>query len=189
MEYLDQLEPSDYNQKLVLSVVSFLEKTIPIGVNNNIKPSNILKKVSDGNTKYYIADVDKMTTEENEYGYKRFSWSPDWASQVIDGNTITTIKNDLLEFGYTLNYLSKLSEWNRFDIGSDISRLNDAAAQIQAIEQIRILEMPPELKAWMDRVRVIDEQNIKLGDFIDLKKLAIAFPKSSEKYLISLCET
>lgn len=163
MENLEPLEPTDYNQKLVLSIVSYIEKIISVGVNNNIKPSNIMKR-SKGVETYIVVDVEKMTTEEKDYGYKRFSWSPDWASQVVDSNTITTVKNDLLEFGYTLNYLSKLDQ------------ISDASVDKKVVEQVRISEMPEELQRWTDRVRLIDEQDIKLADFIDLKKLSSAFP-------------
>jgi hypothetical protein len=167
VEQLTPLDASDYNQKLVMSIVSYIEKIIPIGVNNNIKPSNIMKRINkDSSITYIVTDVEMMTTEEKAYGYKRYSWSPEWTSQVVDINTITTVKNDLLEFGYTLNYLAQMQ---------------DAQAELDLAQQIRIIEMPEELNDWMERVRIIDEQNIKLVDFIELKKMSQSFPKPEEK--------
>lgn len=164
MENLLPIESSDYSQKLVVSITSFIERLIPIGVNNNIKPSNIMKRVKDGEITYFVVDAEKMTTDEKDYGYKRFSWSPEWASQVVDSQTITTIKNDLLEFGYTLFYISQMD------------KIFDASQENQIVSTIRIAEMPDELLAWTNRVRLIDEQDIKLSDFVDLKKLASNFP-------------
>lgn len=166
IESLDPLDSSDYNQKLVLSIISYIEKIIPIGVNNNIKPSNVMKKIKDDQIHYYVVDAEKMAIEEKDYGFKRFSWTPEWTSQVIDSQTITTVKNDLLEFGYTLHFLSQMD------------KITDAEIENRIIDQIRIAEMPDELLNWMNRVRLIDEQDIKLIDFIDLKKLSLGFPKS-----------
>jgi len=165
MESLDPLDASDYNQKLVQSIISYIEKIIPVGVNNNIKPSNVMKKIKDDQIHYFVVDAEKMAIEEKDYGFKRFSWTPEWASQVIDSQTITTVKNDLLEFGYTLNFLSQMD------------KITDAEMENRIINQIRISEMPDELLNWMNRVRLIDEQDIKLIDFIDLKKLSLGFPK------------
>jgi hypothetical protein len=165
MESLEPLDASDYNQKLVLSIISYIEKIISVGVNNNIKPSNIMKKTKEDQIQYFVVDAEKMAIEEKDYGFKRFSWTPEWASQVIDSQTITTVKNDLLEFGYTLHFLSQMD------------KITDAEMENRIINQIRISEMPDELLNWMNRVRLIDEQDIKLIDFIDLKKLSLGFPK------------
>jgi hypothetical protein len=160
MENLDQLETTDYNQKLLMSIISFIEKIVPIGVLNNITPSNILKRVSkDGNTTYLIADVIMMATEERQYGFARFNWSTYWSSQVVDIDTVTTVKNDLTELGYTLIYLSNP------DPTEDL------------ISNIRIVERTLEIQEWMSKVNSINEQDIKLYDFVDLKKIAQKFPK------------
>lgn len=169
MESLEPLDASDYNQKLVLSIISYIEKIISIGVNNNIKPSNLLKKIKEDQIQYFVVDAEKMAIEEKDYGFQRFSWTSEWASQVIDSQTITTVKNDLLEFGYTLHFLSQMNE------------ITDAEMENRIINQIRISEMPDELLNWMNRVRLIDEQDIKLNDFIDLKKLSLGFPKNENK--------
>jgi hypothetical protein len=164
MEKLEALEPQDYNQKLVLSVISFIEKIHPMGVLNNLKPPNILKKIKGDETKYYIADIGMMTTEEKNYGYQRFSWCPIWASQVVDSDEITTIKNDLLEFGYILNWLS---------FGKEIL---DAKRSENIKHNVRILPRKQEVYDWLERVRIINEQDIQMKDFMDLKKLALGFP-------------
>jgi hypothetical protein len=170
MEKLNPLEPSDYNQKLVVSIVNYIERILPIGVNNNLKPSNILKRVEKNETTYFVADVTMMTTKEMDYGYQRFSWSPSWTSQVVDLDTITTVKNDLLEFGYVLVWLSQGDE------------ILDKERSDEIIANIRILPRNEEVSKWIDRVKKIDEQNIKMNDFIDLKKLSMIFPRTERSY-------
>ena len=169
MERLYPLEIQDYNQKLVMSITSYIEKLIPIGVNNNLKPSNILKKIHPitKEVSYFVSDVALMTTQPDLYGYKRFTWSPFWSSQVMDLDTVTTVKNDLLELGYVLTWLSKLRD------------VNTEEEMIGLMNRIRIVEKPKEIMDWMNRVRAINEQEIEMKDFVDLKRLALAFPKFS----------
>ena len=178
MEKLEQLEPSDYNQKLVISIISFIEKIIPLGVNNNLKPSNILKRVNyskrDKEIIYLVADVTGMTIEPKAYGFKRYTWSPLWTSQVVDSETITTIKNDLIEFGYVLNWLSR---------GEDIL---DEEKSLEIIENVRISDRPTEVLEWLGRTQLINEQDIKMNDLIDLKKIAYKFPPVTKNY--DLCK-
>ena len=168
MESLEQLDPMDYNQKLVMTLTSFIEKIIPLGVINNLKPSNILKRITKSKsqieTTYFVADVAGTTTEPYSYGFKRFTWSPDWTSQVVDSSTITTVKNDLIEFGYVLNWLSRGDE-----------NLNE-----QTVENIRIIERPPEVSEWLSKAQNINEQDIKMNDWIALKKIAYQFPSLSK---------
>lgn len=166
MERLFPLESIDYNQKLVMSVVSFIEKLLPIGVNNNLKPSNIMKRIDKNNEiTYLVSDVRLMTTIPLFYGYKRLTWSPFWASQVMDLNTITTVKNDLLEFGYVLTYLSQMN------------KVNNDEEYLELLNRIRVMDKPNEILDWMNRIRIINEQDIQMKDFLDIKKLALAFPK------------
>jgi hypothetical protein len=184
MEKLSPLEPSDYNQKLVVSMINYIERILPIGVNNNLKPSNILKRIENKNkspihsqeTTYVVADITMMTTKEKDYGYQRFSWSPSWTSQVVDLDTITTVKNDLLEFGYVLVWLSTLQQQGTYD--------KEKSEEI--ISSVRILPRNEEVSNWIERVKRINEQDIKMNDFIDLKKLSIVFPKIETTY--DLCE-
>ena len=180
MEKLNPLEPNDYNQKLIISIVNYIERILPIGVNNNLKPSNILKRVEkrsttpmsseNPETTYLVADVTMMTTKEMDYGYQRFSWSPSWTSQVVDLDTITTVKNDLLEFGYVLVWLSQGME------------ILDKERSEEIITNVRIVPRNEEVSKWIDRVKKIDEQNIKMNDFIDLKKLSMNFPRTEKSY-------
>jgi hypothetical protein len=170
MEKLSPLEPNDYNQKLIVSIVNYIERILPIGVNNNLKPSNILKRVDKNETTYLVADITMMTTKEKDYGYQRFSWSPSWTSQVVDLDTITTVKNDLLEFGYVLVWLSQ---------GDEI--LNKEKSD-EIITNVRVLPRNEEVSKWIERVKTINEQDIKMNDFIDLKKLAIVFPRIERTY-------
>jgi hypothetical protein len=166
MERLYPLEPQDYNQKLVMSITSFIEKLLPIGVNNNLKPSNIMKRIDKNNEiTYLVSDIRLMTTLPLFYGYKRLTWSPFWASQVMDLNTITTVKNDLIELSYVLTYLSQMN------------KVNNEEEYLELLNQIRIIEKPKEILDWSNRVRIINEQDILMKDFLDLKKLALAFPK------------
>lgn len=180
MEKLNALEPSDYNQKLIISIVNYIERILPIGVNNNLKPSNILKRVEKRSTSpmssenpettYLVADVTMMTTKEKDYGYQRFSWSPSWTSQVVDLDTITTVKNDLLEFGYVLVWLSQGDE------------ILDKERSEEIITNVRIIPRNEEVSKWIDRVKKMDEQNIKMNDFIDLKKLSMIFRRTEKSY-------
>lgn len=166
MENLEPLDANDYNQKLLMSIISFIEKIVPIGVLNNITPSNILKRVSKGGEiTYLVADVIMMATDERQYGYARFNWATHWASQVVDIDTITTVKNDLIELGYTLIYLSRLGSENQIE---------------DLVSNIRIVERTSEIQEWMSRVNSINEQDIKLYDFIDLKKISQKFPTAPE---------
>lgn len=184
MEKLNPLEPSDYNQKLIISIVNYIERILPIGVNNNLKPSNILKRIEKRSTNlmssenpettYLVADVTMMTTKEKDYGYQRFSWSPSWTSQVVDLDTITTVKNDLLEFGYVLVWLSQ---------GDQIL---DKERSDEIISNVRIVPRNEEVSKWIDRVKTINEQEIKMNDFIDLKKLSMIFPRTEKSY--DLCQ-
>jgi hypothetical protein len=165
MEKLEPLDPSDYNSKFIVSILSYIEKLIPLGVNNNLKPSNILKRIEKDNTTYLVADVAMMTTTERDYGYQRFSWDPNWSSQVVDLDTITTVKNDLIEFGYILIWLSQ---------GDEI--LNKESSD-QITKNIRTISRSEIVSNWIARVKKINEQEIKLSDFIELKKLAMNFPR------------
>jgi hypothetical protein len=176
MEKLYPLEVQDYNQKLVMSTVSFIEKLLPIGVHNNIKPSNIMKRIgSKGEINYLVADIGSMTIQPLLYGFKRFHWSPYWSSQVVDLETVTTVKNDLLELGYVLTLLSK------------IDSVNDEQELLELIQNIKLVEKPKEIFDWMNRVRMINEQDIQMKDFIDLKKLSLNFPKYNE-LIQNLCD-
>jgi len=172
MESLEQLDPNDFNQKLVMTIASFIEKIIPLGVLNNLKPSNILKRINKSNTQtettYFVADVAGMTTEPLSYGFKRFTWSPQWTSQVVDANTITTVKNDLIEFGYVLNWLSRGNE------------TQDEQKSVEISENVRILERPQEVSEWINKSQNINEQDIKMSDWIALKKIAYQFPTLSK---------
>jgi hypothetical protein len=112
-----------------------------------------------------VSDVRLMTTIPLFYGYKRLTWSPFWASQVMDLNTITTVKNDLLEFGYVLTYLSQMN------------KVNNDEEYLELLNRIRVMNKPNEILDWMNRVRIINEQDIQMKDFLDIKKLALAFPK------------
>lgn len=188
MEKLEPLDKNDYNQKLVVSIVSYIEKIISIGVNNNLKPSNILKRVDKDGTTYFVADVAMMTTKEKDYGYQRFSWSPKWASQVVDLDTITTVKNDLLEFGYVLIWLSYGDEVIRkgTDEGTGEGTGQGTGEDDEIADNVRIVPRTEEVSKWIERVKKINEQDIKLNDFIDLKKLAMLFPKIENNY--DLCK-
>lgn len=185
MERLYPLESQDYNQKLVMSITSFIEKLIPIGVNNNLKPSNIMKRIypldssKSKEITYLVSDIGSMTIEPLLYGYRRFTWSPFWSSQVKDSDTVTTVKNDLLEFGYVLTWLSLMSD------------ISDEEELLSLMNSIRTIEKPKEILDWMNRVRMINEQNIEMKDFLDLKKLGFAFPKFNtyESLVFDYCRT
>lgn len=83
--------------------LDILVKLHSIGCHSDIKPDNIMKSL-DGK-KYYLIDMDGITTTREHYGFHRNTWSPLYASQVFDSNIITTPKYDLIELGYTLNII------------------------------------------------------------------------------------
>nr|WIL05014.1 putative protein kinase [Cedratvirus duvanny] len=104
MEKLEPVDEEDDPFQTGVCVLEQLSYLHTFSVHSDIKPNNIMKK----GRKYYLIDFGGVALKKLGYGYKRWNWSEKWTSQKMHvKNQITSYKNDLVELGYTLNYLEK----------------------------------------------------------------------------------
>jgi hypothetical protein len=104
MEKLESLDEEDDPYQIGICVLEQLSYLHTFAVHSDIKPNNIMRK----GKKYYLIDFGGVALKRLDYGYKRWNWSEKWTSQKMHvKNQITTAKNDLIELGYSLNYLAQ----------------------------------------------------------------------------------
>ncbi|SPN79902.1 Protein kinase [Cedratvirus Zaza IHUMI] len=104
MEELESLSEEDDPYQVGVCVLEQLSYLHTFAVHSDIKPNNIMRK----GKRYYLIDFGGVALKRLDYGYKRWNWSEKWTSQKMHvKNQITTAKNDLIELGYTLNYLEQ----------------------------------------------------------------------------------
>lgn len=110
IERLQPLDHYDNPQKLGIHILKQLKFLHKFAVHCDIKPGNIMKRVSYDNgkmfTSYILIDYGGVSTEKLEHGYRRWIWSPKYTSQPShQRDQIATAVNDFVELGYTLRIL------------------------------------------------------------------------------------
>ncbi|AHH01974.1 hypothetical protein pv_408 [Pithovirus sibericum] len=149
MEKLDELGPDEDYYQMGREVLDQLRYLHSFAIHNDIKIGNVMKKVSRGETTYYLIDYGGVAQERLEHGFRRWIWSKHWTSQKPHkSEQVTTAKHDLIELGYTMNGLRNLKKGRK-----------DADARANFKGKIR---------RYMDRVRVVDPENIRSRDYEDL---------------------
>ena len=150
MERLHPLGPEDDEFKVGIEVLKQLVTVHTIGIHNDIKPGNVMKRVKNGQPIYFIIDYGGIATEKYKHGYRRWIWSPKWACQRPHAkNQVTTPKHDFIELGYTMK---TMQNWRTKD-----TRIRGG--------------FTGKLARYMDRVALIDEMNIQSTDYDDLIKI------------------
>lgn len=147
LEMMEEIGKDDDYREMGCQVLCQLEHLHTFGVHNDIKPGNIMKR----GEKYFLIDYGGVASERLEYGYRRWTWSGTWTSQKIHvKDQVTTHKNDLIELGYTLNALRKLSLGEGGDVRCGFEG---------------------EVGAYMDLVRKMDKRRTGHFDYSDLKNI------------------
>ncbi len=157
IEFLQPLGPEDDEFTLGAVLLPDLAKLHTVGVHCDIKPDNIMKR---GAHEYFLIDYGGLATTRKYYGFKRFTWSPKWTSQVYEWDQVCTGKNDLLELGYTMRALQ---------LGRELIRSPQLARQADALNPR--LGFFWKLRAYMERVRQIDERTIRSDDYTQLARV------------------
>ncbi len=111
LEVLEKLNKNDDEFQVAIDVMKALTYVHQIGVHNDIKPGNVMKKRRpDGSYEYLLIDYGGVANKRLDYGWRRWIWSPKWTSQSPHiSNQVTTAKNDFLELGYTMKTLQNLT--------------------------------------------------------------------------------
>lgn len=150
MEKLHPLDKEDDEFKVGIEVLKQLMTIHTIGIHNDIKPGNVMKRMKNGKPIYFIIDYGGITTEKYKYGYRRWIWTPKWTCQRPHAkNQVTTPKHDFIELGYTIK---TMQNWTTGD-----SRIREGFSG--------------KLAKYMDRVALIDEKHVKSKDYHDLIKI------------------
>ena len=168
------INEDDNEWQVALDILNILIKIQPFGVHNGIRPSIICQK--DGT--YILNDYSSLTTSKKGYGYLRKYWHSMWSSQVREPGQITTLKNDLLELGYTIRaiQLEKLKQSNdlvfefiRMSFKTNVdSYFDDNESLIDSLP--RQISNDPLLN-YMETVRLLDERNITKEDLQKIKDM------------------
>lgn len=145
MEKLDKLGKHENIYQLGREVLQQLKHLHEFAVHNDIKPANILKRVENGKTSYFLIDYGGVSKESLKYGFKRWIWTKHFTSQPPHTKKqVTTPRHDFKELGYTMNFLKDRSNdnyWKNFS---------------------------GRLKKYMDRVKKVDKTNVRKRDYKDL---------------------
>lgn len=169
MEQMESLDKHDNEYEMAAQVLEQLQYLHTFGIHNDLKPGNIMRvsntrpdmksdasktKVSQSKEKvksdkpaYKIIDHGGDTTERLKHGYLRRVWSPRYCCQPKRGkNQVTTPKHDFIELGYTMKAIQNMRTGDKEIRGGFSGRLHD----------------------FMQRVKKVDEKNIKPEDYGDL---------------------
>lgn len=147
IEKLESLGPEDDEFKVGIEVIKQLLYVHQIGIHNDIKPGNVMKRMENGKAKYFIIDYGGVATKRLGHGYQRWIWSPKWTCQdPHEERQITTPKHDFIELGYTMK---TLQNWTTKDT---------------AIRE----NFSGKLLKYMNCVNVMDERNITKQDYKNL---------------------
>lgn len=124
LEKLERLSHVDNPYKMGIHVIDQLRYLHTFGVHCDIKPENIMKRLTTdldtghrtgdrtGNCEYLLIDFGGVATQKLDYGYRRWVWSEKWTSQASHTkDQLVTYKADFIELAYTiqamLNWSSK----------------------------------------------------------------------------------
>jgi serine/threonine protein kinase len=170
MEPMESLDGKDNEFEVAAQVLQQLQYLHTFCTHNDLKPGNIMRvsgtrpnmksdasktKTTDRNEKpkttdkpvYKIIDHGGNATEKLKHGYRRRVWSPKFCAQSKHGkDQVTTAKHDFIELGYTMKALQNMRTGDKEIRGGFAGRLAE----------------------FMQRVKKVDEKNIKPEDYLDL---------------------
>ncbi len=147
MEKLHPLDKDDNEFVVAIEVIKQMIYMHQFAIHNDIKPGNIMKRISNNEVTYLIIDHGGVATDKKGYGFRRWIWSPKWTCQRPHArNQITTPKHDFIELGYTMK---TMQNWRTGD-----NQIRDGFSG--------------KLAHYMDRVKRMDERNIRSKDYEDL---------------------
>ena len=149
MERLYPLAKYDDEYKMGVSILQQLKHLHTFGVHCDIKPGNIMRRISGTAVTYLLIDYGGVTTEKMGHGFHRWLWSPKWTSQPDrKKDSITTAKNDFLELTFTMK---AVQNWR--------THKGDGECHTG---------FTGRLKKYIDRVKKVNSHSIKDSDYDDL---------------------
>lgn len=116
MEKLQNLGSTDNPYKMGSEVIRQLKFLHTFGIHCDIKPGNVMKKVTKGmdgidNVQYYLIDFGGVAKEKIQGGYRRWIWSPRWTCQKShQKQQVCTPYHDFVELGFTMR---NMQIWKR----------------------------------------------------------------------------
>ena len=175
MEPLLPLTAEDDEFEMAIEVLGQLKVVHRIGVHNDLKPGNIMKRnpkaklPSDEITiqpvgkeaKYLVIDYGGVATQRLSYGYRRWVRSPRWTSEPMGvKDQITTARADFIELGYTMKTMQCWREGlvQKGRIGNTCNYKIDPYRN----------GFKGKLAAYMKRAMAVDPKNIMEKDYVDL---------------------
>lgn len=169
MEPLEPISGHDDVWEMGAQCIQQLRIVHKIGVHNDLKPGNIMKRrfteksergVDRGDWEFLVIDYGGLTSEKAKdgVGYIRHVWTPKFTSQKRhEKNQVTYERHDLIELGFTIKGL--LNERIEGKDTKKNKRKNPLPVRDGFIGR---------LFDYMHRVAEIDERNIKSKDYEDL---------------------
>ena len=113
IEKLQPISKEDDVQQLGIQILDQLQHLHEIGCHSDIKPDNILKRVTNSGTKFFLIDMGLIArkryvykNKSKSYGYIREGFTPSFTSQIEWYISIITPKYDLVELGFVLNWMT-----------------------------------------------------------------------------------
>jgi hypothetical protein len=143
MKPLESLTVKDDENIVGIHVLQQLPALHVSTTHNDLKPLNIMREPGPGKPKYRMIDFGGCAKERLGNGFKRRTWSSKWTTQKRKG-VVTNPKYDLLELGHTLTALKHM-------------RRN----KTKRFPNRKKRTFTGRLKAYMDYVEKIDDENIK----------------------------
>jgi hypothetical protein len=136
IQQLDKLDLFDCKienvLKLGISILNNFKKIHTIGILNNLSVDNIGK---DKKGNYHILSYATLADIKLYFGYRRTYWNNLWSAQVPETDQVTTIKYDLLELGYLMNYLNSKQLF-----GKEIPELKTVVRDVDKSRNLKIYE-------------------------------------------------
>jgi len=153
MEKLQSLTKEDNEFEMMIQIIKQLIDLHTFGIHNDIKPGNIMKRVTNGVSKYLLIDHGGVATQRLQYGYRRWIWSPKWTCQTPHAsNQITTAKHDFIELGYTAK---TMQNWRTGDDRIRKGFTGKLAKYMDRVEQINVKDVRPE--DYQDLIKILEE--------------------------------
>lgn len=114
LEELEPLDSKDNPYEVGVQILKILKNLHNgVGVHNDIKPDNIMKRRSNGSWEYLLIDYGGISLEKLGSNWKRRIWTPKWCSQrPHTKNQETSAKNDFIELVFTIKCLQIWSSMN-----------------------------------------------------------------------------
>jgi hypothetical protein len=146
-EYLVPLDTTDSEFNVGKQLLGDLQKLHRIGVFNDLKPDNVMKRIKPNKSEpdYLLIDFGGMAIKQKAFGYERFTWTPSWAWQPYEYGQVTTGKYDLLELGGLMR-------------GLEAIRKNQQVDSLQ--EYVHTFPTQHSLYPFMEAIRAVPENAV-----------------------------